>query len=310
MLGIQYFENHSFLCHDQPSFRKGHSTGTALHTLVDDLLDNIKKGMVNAICFFSILKKCFDTINHDFLLLKLQKYSVENNELLWSTYFLSDRSQAVTVDGCISSFTTINIGVLQGSILGPLLFLIFVNGLPTCLRNTLINIYADDTALHVCGMDLKGILKRLQEEVDKIVKWFIINRLLINNLKCCCMIIASCPRCPSQKTLDIYIDDVKISQVDSAKYLGAVIDSKLNWCKHVIYVKKKILPTVGLIKKLKHIVPIDCLTKYYMATVQSHIDYCLTVWGYSYHANCKLFQSLQNRAAQYINLLQASSRIV
>ena len=114
------------------------------------------------------------------------------------------------------------------------------------------------------------------------------------------MIIASCPRCPSQKTLDIYIDDVKISQVDSTKYLGAVIDSKLNWCKHVLYVKKKILPKVGLIRKLKHIVPIDCLTKYYMATVQSHIDYCLTVWGYSYHANCKLFQSLQNRAARII----------
>ena len=117
---LQYFENHSFLCHDQSAFRKGHSTGTVLHKLVDDLLDNINEGMMNAIYFFD-LKKCFDTINHDLLLFKLQKYGVENNELLWFIDYLSDRSQAVTVDGCISSFTTINIGVPQ--VLGPLLFL-------------------------------------------------------------------------------------------------------------------------------------------------------------------------------------------
>ena len=156
---LQYFENHSFLCHDQSAFRKGHSTITAFHKLVDDLLDNINEGMMNAICFVD-LKTCVDTINLDLLLLKLQNYGVENNELLWFTDYLSDRSQAVTVDGCISSFTIINIGVPQESVLGPLLFLIFVNDLPTCLGNTLINIYADDTAIHVCGTDLKEIQKR------------------------------------------------------------------------------------------------------------------------------------------------------
>ena len=149
---LQYFENHSFLCHDQSAFRKGHSTRTAFHKLVEDLLDNINGGMMNAICFLD-LKKCVDTINLDLLLLKLQKYGVENNELLWFTDYLSDRSQAVTVDGCISSFTII----------------------------------------HVCGTDLKEIQKRLQEEVYKVVKWFIMDRLLINNQKCCCMIIATCP---------------------------------------------------------------------------------------------------------------------
>ena len=178
------------------------------------------------------------------------------------------------------------------------MFSIFINDSSTCLRNTLINIYADDTTIHVCGRDFKNIQRRLQEEVDKVVKWFHINRLVINNLKCCCMIIFSHP---NQNTPNRCIDDVKISQVDSTKYLGYFIDSKLNWREHVFYIKKKISPKVRLIRKLKHIVPQDCLIKYYMATVQSQIDYCISVWGYSSDANCKILQRPQNRAARIIS---------
>ena len=107
-------------------------------------------------------KKCFDTIDHELLLLKLQKYGVDNSELLWFNDYLSDRSQAVVADGVLSSFTRINVGVPQGSVLGPLLFLVFINDLPTCLGNTQINIYADGTAAHVCGTDLKNIQESLQ----------------------------------------------------------------------------------------------------------------------------------------------------
>ena len=84
---LQYFESHSFLRHDQSAFRRGHSTGTALHQLVDDLLEYNNEGMMNAICVFFYFKKYFYTINHDLLLLKFQMYGVENNELLWSTNY-------------------------------------------------------------------------------------------------------------------------------------------------------------------------------------------------------------------------------
>ena len=179
---LQNFESHSFLRHDQSTFKKGHSTGTALHKLIDYLPDNINEGMMNAICFF-YLKKCFDNIYHDLLVLKLQKYGVEDNELFWFNDYLHDKSQVVNVDGCIFYFTNINTGAPQGSILGPQLLLICISYSPTCLGNTLINSYADDTAINVVVQILR--VAWLQEEVDKVVQWFHSNRLIWRNTWTC-----------------------------------------------------------------------------------------------------------------------------
>ena len=121
---LQYFENHSFLRHDRSALRKGHSNGMVLHKLENDLLDNIIEGMLNDIFFY--LEICFDTINHDCFCLSFKSMVLKFNDFLLFTDYLCERSQAVTVDGCRSSFTIINFGVPQGSILGPLLFLIVV----------------------------------------------------------------------------------------------------------------------------------------------------------------------------------------
>ena len=143
----------------------GTSTTTALHRLVDDLLDNMNEGMVNAICFFD-LKKCFDSIDHKLLILKLEKYGILDREMLWFTDYLYDRTQSVFVNGSSSSFNDINVGVPQGSVLGPLLFLVFINDLPCCLTNTFLNIYADDTVIHACGSDINNVQQLLQRDVD------------------------------------------------------------------------------------------------------------------------------------------------
>ena len=115
---MQYFESHNLLRCDQSAFRKKHSTTTALHRLVDDLLDNMNEGMVNAICFFD-RRKCFDSIDHKLLILKLEKYGILDREMLWLTDYLYDRTQSVFVNGSSSSFNDINVGVPQGSVWGP-----------------------------------------------------------------------------------------------------------------------------------------------------------------------------------------------
>ena len=147
----------------------------------------MNEGMVNAICFFD-LKKCFDSIDHKLLILKLEKYGILDREIVWFTDYLYDRTQSVFVNGSSSSFKDINVGVPQGSVLGPLLFLVFINDLPCCLNNTFLNIYADDTVIHACGSDINNVQQLLQRDVDIVSQCFFHNKQLVNELKTHCMI--------------------------------------------------------------------------------------------------------------------------
>ncbi len=302
---ISYFDEHCLLTCDQSAFRRGHSTATAAHKLFDDMQDNINEGLVNGICFFD-LKKCFDTIDHEILLYKLEKYGIRGNELSWFGSYLSDRSQTVSVNGVSSSFKTVYTGVPQGSVLGPMLFLIFINDLPVCLNGTASNIYADDTAVHASGSTIHEVNTLLQRNIDNIARWFRENKLVINYAKTFCMLTTSnrnyIPTVglnPEQR-LHVNIGHDEIEQVDSIRYLGLYPDTIFSWTKHVMNLCKKISPKVGLLKRLRYIVPIDCLKLIYQTTVQSHIDYCLTVWGFTSGVNIDKVQRLQNRAARII----------
>ena len=155
-------------------------------------------------------------------------------------------------------------GVPQGSVLGPLLFLIFINDLPTCLTQTSINIYPDDSVINAADSTLKQVEAILQIDVDNMVKWFYKNRLMLNRSKSYSMLITTNPVLMNAK-LNISIDGETISQVSTMKYLG--IDSKLNWNNHIDSLCRIISPKIRLLRRLRPIVPAACLTKYYMATV-------------------------------------------
>ena len=128
-----YLERNKYLTKYQSGFRKFHSTVTAMLRNSDDWLLNIDKGWLNGVIFFD-LKKAFDTIDHDILLVKLSKYEVLENELKWFTSYLSERKQYCYVNGIHSLFTSIKYGVPQGSCLGPLLFLIYINDLHLVIK--------------------------------------------------------------------------------------------------------------------------------------------------------------------------------
>ena len=233
------------------------------------------------------------------LLLKLQKYGITGAELLWFKDYLSERTQVVAVNGTTSESKRVFTGVPQGSVLGPLLFLIFINDLPDCLLCTACNIYADDTELHCCANTVTEVENTLQCDVRNIGNWFHDNRLVPNGTKTYSMLTSS-NRDKVCAELSLLIDDAKIEQVNCTKYLGIHPDSMLTWSSHINQLCKKIAPKIGLLRRMRHIVPIECLDTIYQSTVQCHIDYCLSVWGFTSNVYINMVQRLQNRAARII----------
>ena len=295
---MSYFEEHAFFTHDQSAFRSWHSTVTSVHKLLDDLMDNINNGLINGLCFFD-LKKCFDTIDHQLLLYKLGKYGVRDSELLWFENYLSNRTQAVSVNGSLSDYENVSTGVPQGSVLGPLLFLIFINDLPKCLKYTASNIFADDTTIYACGGSLSEVRELLQLDTHNLAQWFFINKLIVSETKCYSM-LATCNRMLREEAINVTINNINVNQVNSGRYLGIYPDSMLNWSDHIEQLCKKLAPKVGILRRLKHVLSRECLVMIYQSTIQSVIDYCITAWGYAPSTYLDRVQSLQNRAARII----------
>ena len=186
----EYLQSHSFITHSQSAFMKLHSTQTSLHNVIEYVLDNINENEINDICMFD-LAKCFDTVDHKLLFLKLSKYGLNGTELQWFTNYLNERTQVVTINSKMSNTKLIDKGVPQGSILGPLLFTIFLNDFPSCLSNAFCNIFADDTMIGVSDKSITEIQQLLQNAVNEAIKWFGQNKLPLNINKCDVLIISN-----------------------------------------------------------------------------------------------------------------------
>ena len=169
-------------------------------------------------------------------------------ELRWFSNYLSDRSQIVNINGRLSSPKLIKTELSQGSVLGPLLFLLFINDFPSCLSNATCNIFADDNMVHVNGTSIAEAETLLQKSVDESVKWFRMNKLSVNIDKCHVMLISG--RNTSRYSLNIDIDGVKIPHVRSAKYLGVVIDSDLKWTDHINELSSRLSSRLYILRKL------------------------------------------------------------
>ena len=295
----KYLTEHNFITPDQSAFLKHHSTQTALHKVVDDWLGIIDKGDIIAICTFD-LKKCFDTINHESLLFKLSKCGIKGHSLKWFSSYLTDRTQLVKCPGSTSELLPIATGIPQGSNLGSLLFLIYINDLTSYLPNCYCNLYADDIVVYVAGNNIQNVNSNLQHTVDKIVTWFHDNKLTVNIEKTYTMLISSTNHSDKGFKLDVKIGDIILSQKEEISYLGVTIDSHLTWLPHIANTCKKLAPKIGALSRLRLILPRDSLITVYNSTIQPIFDYCCTVWGQCSDNKLKKIQKFQNRAARII----------
>ena len=296
-----YLETHQFISPDQSAFLKHHSTVTALHKVTDNLLNNIDEGLITCVCFFDIAK-CFDSLDHSILLSKLDKYGIRNNTLLWFKSYLSDRTQATFVHNSLSPFLPISTGVPQGSILGPTLFLLFINDLPKYVKCC--NLYADDCMVGCSGNTVPDILVNLQSEVNKLSNWFKANKLSVSLTKSCSMLIGCQQRLKEYvglDTLGITLNNSPLCNKSSYTYLGLELDSTLSWDNAAANVQKKLSSRLAMLQRLSNSMPNVCLRNMYFAFIQPHIGYCLSVYGHTSKSNLNKIQRFQNHAARIVS---------
>ena len=243
------------------------------------------------VLYFLDLAKAFDSVSHEILLRKMHHYGIRGKALELFKSYLSSRSQYVKLNASKSSLMGIEFGVPQGSILGPLLFLLFINDLPNASK-FYIKLFADDTFLCAQDKDFSNLEREVNIELDKVFVWLASNRLTLNYKKSKFMIVTN----KQVPEMSIKINDVSLERCTSYKYLGMVMDEKLKWNFHIDYISKKISKGCGALAKLRNCVSMNVLKNVYHALVHSYLRYGILIWGHAAQSILDPIQVLANRA--------------
>ncbi len=199
----------------------------------------------------------------------------------WFCSYLTGRKQSVFVGGELSESLVISHGVPQGSVLGPLLFLLYINDIPNSSKSFDFHLFADDTSLFMSHENLKTLESNVNTELANISDWLIANKLSLNTKKSSHLIFSPKNKRVNQE-VSIQINKENLAEAQSVKYLGVLIDNKLNWKTHVQQTNLKISKGVGVLARLRHFVSKDILISIYNAFIQPHINYGIINWGGTY----------------------------
>ena len=262
----EYFSSNDLLYLHQYGFRPKHSTGMAVESIVEYILNCFEHKLNVGACLIDLCK-AFDCISHTILCDKLEFYGVSNAELSLIRSYLNNRKQKVVVNNCSSEYLNVISGVPQGSVLGPFLFLVYVNDL-YCNVPAFSVLYADDTTFLCSNRDFSVAQELLQISVNESKQWFSSNELVVNE----------------DKTEFIYFSLSDRSLNDDAshvKLLGIYLDDNLSWETHISYVIKRLSRVIFLMRKLKTCVSTEVLITVYYGLFHSVIMYGLRLWGYA-----------------------------
>ena len=272
---LNFLDENSIIFNRQFGFRQKHSTSHAIITLIHKITNSLDHGDI-VIYIFLDLKKAFDTVDHRILLNKLYAYGIRGNVHDWFRSYLTDRSKFVIYDRERSDTKQIKCGVPQGSILGPILFIIYMNDIMNISNILYTILYADDTCAVLSGNDLPDLMKLLHTELCKLSIWLSSNKLSLNTNKTFYLLFHRARIKPVK--ISMKMNGSIINRVNSIKYLGVIIDHKLNWIEHIAYVKNKISKGVGILFRARHLLCRSLINLYY-SFVYPYLIYCIEAWG-------------------------------
>lgn len=296
-----YMKNHNLLNDFQYGFREGCGTEEAVVNVVNFICKGLDEGSSGVAGIFYDFSKAFDLIDHDILIQKLEYYGVRGNELSLLKSYLSSRKQFVQINNHRSSFGDVECGVPQGSVLGPLLFTIYLNDIKNLGLSGKIFIYADDICIFYPYKHETAVKAYMERDASLLSEFARINKLILNASKT--QLIRFKPYNLHNINFSVFVDGSEVTEVHTVKYLGIHLQSNLAWSDHIQYIKGKTAQAVGILYKFKN--KFDRNTKFllYNALIQSHFNYLAILYGYKKSTEFKSLQRIQNKALKLVSNL-------
>jgi hypothetical protein len=293
-----FFEHSDLFYESQYGFRKKHSTTQAVLEFISHTVEALENKK-STLSVFLDLSKAFDTINHKILLEKLNFYGVRGIAYDWIKSYLENRTHYVDYLGTTSEHKPITCGVPQGSILGPLLFIIYINDLNHSLTLSKSILFADDTTIFQSSDNIKELYSNMNKDLAKLGDWFRANKLSLNVSKSNYILFTNI-HIPDIHTFVLKMGKDKIEKKKSVKSLGIIIDEKLTWNEHIKVCKTKISNSVYAINRVKHLIPRKYIRTLYFTMVYPYLTYGIPLWGSTYDTHKKKLVLMQKRMIRII----------
>ena len=293
---VEYLEKFKLLSETQYGFRKNMGTENALLNYID-LIQQGLNGKQYTISVFLDLSKAFDLIDHKILARKLEYYGFRGKFLEFLLSFIKDQKYFVNVNGKNSETKLVNIGVPQGSTLGPLLFLLYINDMRLCSTELELTQFADDSTITYSSENLPEAVKTTETEFKKVLDWLAANKLIINLEKTHLMLFTNKAH---QGNVSINANGHTINEITEIKFLGVMLDNKLSWKAHIKYISSKISKSVSILKMLKFFFPSRILKSLYYSFVYPYFSYCNIIWGGAANTHLESLVLLQKKCIRII----------
>jgi hypothetical protein len=304
---FRYLNKYNILYKHQYGFRTGHSTTHAMLQFLDKIYKGFNKLLPEyTLAIFIDLKKAFDTCDFDILLHKLNHYGFRGVANIWFENYLKNRRQFTSVDGVSSSYKTLLTGVPQGSVLGPLLFLILINDLANFSDLFYTILFADDTTLQISSCNIRELYEKANNELKKAADWFKGNKLTLNVSKTKYILFNKKANYPNLSDFSLKIDNTEIERIGESctnkyfKFVGILLDENLSWSYHISHVRGKLASANYALSKLKNILPMKIKLNIYNSLFKSHLEYGLLCWGGAKQGLLKPLTILQKKSIRYI----------